>query len=251
MSKACERLLPLALLALALSLAAAAPARAQGEEKPERLEAGRVRAQAAARQLVRADDAPTEAAPRPRQQQPAPSPTPFVPLTAEQKVKRSLRGAFLNPASYAIAAFNGGIRQIGEDRLPHKDTGDEVADWGSTTARVFATRSTYAFFGNGVYPALFRQDPRYERSPKKGVGNRVAHAVSRLFVTRGDNGKHQPNVSRFAGAATSSAMANIWERSTPGHDRLGADATLKRFGMTFVSGAIGNLFREFVPDIFN
>ena len=247
MSKACNRLLPLALLALALSLAAAAPARAQ-EEKPEWLAVGQVGAQAAAQQVARADDAPAEAAPP--QQQPTPTPTPRAPLTAEQKVKRSLRGAFLNPASYAIAAFNGGIRQMGEDRLPHKDTEDELADWGSTTARVFATRTTYGFFGNGVYPALFRQDPRYERSPKKGVGRRAAHAVSRLFVTRGDNGKLQPNVSRFAGAATSSAMANIWERSTPGHDRLGADATLKRFGMSFVSGAIGNLIREFASDLF-
>jgi hypothetical protein len=247
MSKAYNRLLPLALLALALSLAAAKPARAQ-EEKSGWLEVGQVRSQAGAQQQVaRADVAPPEAAP---QQQPQPTPTPLAPLTGEQKIKRSLRRAFLSPASYAIAAFNGGIRQIGEDRLPHKDTEDELADWGSTTARVFASRTTYGFFGNGVYPALFKQDPRYERAPNKGVGRRVAHAVSRLFVTRGDDGSHQPNFSRFAGAATSSALANVWERSTPGHDRLGADATLKRFGMSFVSGAIGNLFREFAPDFF-
>lgn len=250
MSKACNRLLPLALLALALPLAFAAPVRAQEEEKSEWLEVGQVKAQAAAQQVARADDAPADAPAAAAPQQPQPTPTPLPPLTAGQKVRRSLRGAFLNPASYAIAAFNGGIRQIGEDRLPHKDTEDELADWGSTTARVFATRTTYGFFGNGVYPALFRQDPRYERSPKKGVGNRAAHAVSRLFVTRGDNGKHQPNFSRFAGAATSSAMANIWERSTPGHDRIGADATLKRFGRSFLSGAIGNLVREFAGDLF-
>jgi hypothetical protein len=249
MFKACTRLAPAPLFALALLLSAAADARAQA---PTTAAGARV----VTGSLFAADAPPGEAVkaeekepPSPRQQ-PSPTPTPYTPLTGEQKVKRSLRGAFLNPVSYAIAAFNGGIRQIGEDRLPHKDTGDELADWGSTTARVFATRTTYNFFGNGVYPALFKQDPRYERAPHKGVGRRVAHAVSRLFVTRGDSGKHQPNFSRFAGAATSSALANVWERSTPGHDRLGADATLKRFGMTFVSGAIGNLFREFAGDIF-
>ena len=257
--------LPLSLLALAILVsAAAASARAQGSATTTTTEtrvlagtlfaagaprksgeAGKAAAQAAQELVAQSGGAQQQPTP-----EPSPQPTPYTPLTGEQKVKRSLRGAFLNPASYAIAAFNAGIRQVGEDRLPHKDTEDELADWGSTTARVFATRTTYGFFGNGVYPALFKQDPRYERAPNKGVGRRVAHAVSRLFVTRGDDGNHQPNFSRFAGAATSSALANVWERSTPGHDRIGTDATLKRFGMTFVSGAIGNLFREFASDIF-
>lgn len=181
------------------------------------------------------------------QQQPTPRPTP---LTGGQKIKRAFRGSFLSPVPYAVALLNGGIRQIGEDRLPHKDTEDELADWGSASARSFTTGTTYRLFGNGFYPALFKQDPRYEPSQKKGFGGRAAHAVSRLFVTRGDNGNLQPNFSRFAGAATSSAMANIWERSTPGHDRIGPDATLKRFGMSFVSGALGNLVREFAGDLF-
>jgi hypothetical protein len=262
MLKACTRLTP-ALLALAILVSVAAEARAQGSATPTQgaralvgtlfaadapqkfVEAELAEAHVTQEQVARVGGAQQQPTP-----QPSPQPSPYTPLTGEQKVKRSLRGAFLNPASYAIAAFNGGIRQIGEDRLPHKDTEDELADWGSTTARVFASRTTYGFFGNGVYPALFKQDPRYERSPNKGVGRRVAHAVSRLFVTRGDNGNHQPNFSRFAGAATASSLANIWERSTPDHDRIGADATLKRFGMSFVSGAIGNLFREFASDIF-
>ncbi|HVF42770.1 MAG TPA: hypothetical protein VM936_07160 [Pyrinomonadaceae bacterium] len=173
-----------------------------------------------------------------------------APLTAGEKVRGAFRGALLSPVPYAMSAFTAGITQLGEDRLPHKDNGDEVADWGSRAARNFATRTTSTAFIRGIYPALFKQDPRYEPSRSKKFGPRVAHALGRVFVTRDDDGNLEPNYSRFAGAMTASAMANIWERSTPGRDRIGADATMVRFGRSFINAAIGNIvLREFGPDI--
>ena len=232
--KVCPRLRT-TLLAPILLLSAAALAHAQESAPPPR------------------EVARTQATRRQDPQQPTPDPQSQgrpAPLTAGQKVKRAFRGAFLIPAPYAVAAFNAGITQLGEDYPPHKKTDDKLADWGSRTARVFATGTTYRLFGNGFYPALFKQDPRYERAKGKKFGRRLGHAISRLFVTRDDDWHLEPNYSRFAGAMTSSALANVWERSTPKHDRIGADATLKRFSMTFVSGAIGNIFREFAADLF-
>lgn len=173
-----------------------------------------------------------------------------APLTADEKVDRSLRSAFLRPAPYLMSAFTAGITQWREDKIPGKTTADEFADWGSRTARNFATRSTSTFFSSGVYPALFKQDPRYDPSQSKSIGHRVLHAASRVVVTRGDDGSLQPNYSRFAGQLTSSALSNLWEHSTPGHDRIGADATIRRFERSFFSGALSNiLFKEFGPDI--
>ena len=243
MFKVSPRLRP-ALLAPALLLSAAALAGAQ-EFAPKADEGARVSAQATQQQPGGARQQPT---PDPQSQSQSQSQP--APLTAGQKVRRAFRGAFLSPVPYATAAFNAGITQLGEDYPPHKETDDKLADWGSRTARVFATGTTYRVFGNGFYPALFKQDPRYERSKSKKFGKRLGHAVSRLFVTRDDDWNLEPNYSRFAGAATSSSLANVWERSTPNHDRIGADATLKRFGMSFVSGAIGNIFREFAGDLF-
>jgi hypothetical protein len=237
MFKVCPRLSP-ALLAPVLLLSAAALARGQEEPAPKSVEVA---------QTQPAQQQP--AGQQPAQQQPTPDPQSQsrpAPLTGEQKIKRAFRGAFLSPTPYATAAFNAGVTQLNEDYPPHKETDDKLADWGSRTARVFATGTTYRLFGNGFYPALFKQDPRYERSRKRGFGRRLGHAVSRLFVTRDDDWNLEPNYSRFAGAATSSTLANVWERSTPGHDRIGAAATLRRFGNTFISGAIGNIVREFV-----
>lgn len=235
MYKVCPLLRP-ALLAPVLLLSAAAFARAQ-ESAPKPREVAQT-------QATRRQDSQQQPTPEPQSQsRPAP-------LTGGQKVKRAFRGAFLSPAPYAIAAFNAGITQLGEDYPPHKETDDKLADWGSRTARVFATGTTYRLFGNGFYPALFKQDPRYDRSKSKKFGSRLGHAISRIFVTRDDDWNLEPNYSRFAGAATASALANVWERSSSNRDRIGGDATLKRFGMTFVSGAIGNIFREFAGDLF-
>ena len=222
--------LPSALLALALSLLAAQAARAQdsgGGATEQKIQQG----------------AQPDAATLPSASRPAP-------LEAGEKVSRSLRAAFLRPTPYLMSAFSAGITQLNEDRQPQKDNADEVADWGSRAARSFATRTTSTVFSSGVYPALFKQDPRYERSRSKKFGPRVAHALGRVFVTRDDDGNLEPNYSRFAGSFTASALANVWERSTPGHDRIGADATFKRFGRSFISASIGNvLLKEFGPDI--
>lgn len=172
------------------------------------------------------------------------------PLSDGEKVKRAFRGAFLSPQPYLFSAFSATVTQLGEEDQPHKTAGDEFADGASRFARSFATRSTRTVFASGIYPALFNQDPRYERATGKGAARRTLHAVSRVFVTRGDDGDIEPNYSRFAGVMTASALANIWEQSTPGRDRVGVDATLRRFAFSFVYDAVANIvLREFWPDI--
>jgi hypothetical protein len=172
----------------------------------------------------------------------------YTPLTSEEKIRRGFKNAFLSPQAYALPLASAIITEWGEDDLPHKDTDDRVADGLSRFAIKFGRRATNNLLA-GVYSSAFRQDPRYERAEGKGAGGRIAHAVSRVFITRGDNGKLQPNYTRFASQLSSSAISNLWEQSTPGHDRIGTDATFRRFGTSFITGAIFNVFNEFLPDI--
>ena len=173
----------------------------------------------------------------------------YTPMTSGEKMRRAFKSAFLTPQAYALPLVSAIITEAGEDDLPHKETDDRVADGLSRFAIKFGRRSTNNLLGGGVYASIFRQDPRYERGDGKGAGARVLHAVSRVFVTRGDNGKLQPNYSRFAGQLSASALSNLWEQSTPGHDRIGTDATFRRFGNSFITGALSNIIREFAPDI--
>jgi len=174
----------------------------------------------------------------------------FAPLTPDQKMKRAARNAFFSPFGIGRTLVSSAITQYKEEDQPQKDRGDKFADGASRFAINFGRRATRTLLGSGVYPILFRQDPRYDRAREgKNFVVRAVHAVSRVFVQRGDSGRLQPAVSRWAGSLSASAISNIWERSTPGHDRIGADATYKRFANSFISDSINHLFNEFWPDL--
>ena len=243
--------LPTALLALALSLFAASSARAQGSNGARQTRDAATAQTNAPQKSADADGAENQKSPRGTQAAGAEQQSNGrASLTGGEKIERSFRSAFLRPAPYLTSALTAGITQLGEDRLPNKTGADEVADWGSRAARNFATASTKTLFASGFYPALLRQDPRYDPSTSKKFGRRALHAASRVFITRHDGGRLEPNYSRFAGVMTASALANLWEHSTPGHDRIGADATLSRFATLLTGDLLTNIvFKEFGPDI--
>lgn len=180
---------------------------------------------------------------------PQASPTPqstYTPLTPGQKMRRAGRNAFLSPVGYATTIFGAAVTEYTEDDLPHKTTEDRFADFASRFAIRFTTRASNTLLGQGVYAVAFKQDPRYHPSKSKNFIKRAAWAASRVFVTYDDDGNSEPNVSRWAGSLTSSAIANLYEQSTPGRDRIGTDATFRRFAASFTSGMLTNIIREFI-----
>jgi hypothetical protein len=196
--------------------------------------------------LALSDDGQTDQ----QHQQSGSNATQWTPLTYKQKMTRAAKNAFFSPLGVGRTLFSSALTQYNEDDQPHKTREDEFADFGTRFAINYSRRATRTLLGSGVYPILFNQDPRYDRAdPDKGVVARAGHAVSRVLVQRGDGGELQPAVSRWAGSLSASALSNLWERSTPGHDRIGTDATFKRFANSFVNDAINYLFVEFWPDI--
>lgn len=110
---------------------------------------------------------------------------------------------------------------------------------------VLIQRESSVFFGKYLYPALFKQDPRYYPSNSGSFLGRATYAVSRILITRDDSGKRTLNTSYFLGVLTSVAIATAyrpyWRRST--------SATFKTFGSTIGSDAGINLLHEFGPGI--
>ncbi len=178
-------------------------------------------------------------------------------LSASQKFKFGLRGAFFTPRAYVGPAIDAYFVERREVKAPGKTGGDKFADWSSRYARAFATRSSAQLFGWGIYPILFKQDPRYYRSPRRGFGQRVWYAATRTFVTRSDAGRQQVNASEILGDLTSAALANVYERNvvrrrdsfgrpTLYERRIGFRPTFETFGISLgFDSANYVLFDEF------
>lgn len=89
------------------------------------------------------------------------------------------------------------------------------------------------------------QDPRYFRSRKEKTIPRAWYAVTRVLVTKSDNGRNTFNSSEFLGALFTSSLQNAYY---PERDR-GFEKTMGRFLGALSSDASSNLLREFWPDI--
>jgi hypothetical protein len=166
-----------------------------------------------------------------------------APLTVKEKFNYFFTRSFLSPMPYATAIASGAFGEwIDDDHHHHAKPGDFAADSATRAARSFAFGTSTNFFEKFAYASLFKQDPRYYKSEKTGAGARIAYAVSRLFVTRSDQGASQFNISFIAGGLTSAGLSNVWERD----ERRTAAKTMKRWGLHVGFAAAANILHEFI-----
>ena len=177
---------------------------------------------------------------------PAPSPAPrvsFAPMTVGEKFVYFAKASFMPPGPYALSIFQGLFNEALDNNEKKKDTFDDyLADSMTRAARSFGNRVANNFFEKFLYASIFRQDPRYHRSGKTGVGARIGYAISRLFVTYGDRGGSQPNVSYLLGGL-SGAFATV---ELQREEKQQTSDTLKRWGNHLAITALSHILREFL-----
>ena len=180
-----------------------------------------------------------------------------TPLSARGKFNYALRQAFADPAAYIGPALGAFLTERRDVKRPGKTSGDKFTDGLSYYARGFATNTSMTVFGSGLYPILFKQDPRYKPSNKHGFVARAAYAASRTVVTDSDKGAKQFNASYLLGNLTGAGLANLYERDTVQarnaqgrptafYRHVGVGPTLATFGVSTALGAVTNIaFNEF------
>ncbi len=120
--------------------------------------------------------------------------------------------------------------------------GDDAAAFGKRYAAAFGDEMIGRYFGSAIYPTLFHQDPRYFYKGAGSIKTRAIYAITRTVITRGDNGRDQPNYSLVLGRFTAGAIANAYH---PHADR-GIGLTVTNAMLNIGGHAFDNLIREFI-----
>jgi hypothetical protein len=123
--------------------------------------------------------------------------------------------------------------------------GGGAEGFGKYYGGAFADQAIGNIVSEGLFPIGLHQDPRYF---VKGTGEfwtRTGYALSREFITRGDDGSERFNTSELAGNAVAAGTSNLYY---PAADRSSGNTTNK-WGQQIALDAFFNVAKEFWPDV--
>jgi hypothetical protein len=165
----------------------------------------------------------------------------YTPLSTRCKFKIFLTSTY-SPYTFLSAAFQATLDQA-QGQWPHYGGG--MQGLGKRFGATLADTESRRFIQTFALSAILHQDPRYFPSYRRVLIARTWYAATRVVITRRDSGDETFNTSEFLGALFSSALQNSYY---PRHDRSFGE-TMNRFSGALSSDAIGNLLREFTPDM--
>ena len=166
---------------------------------------------------------------------------PYTPLTSRCKFNLFLRTTY-SPYTFLSAAFQATLDQA-QGQWPHYGGG--MQGWGKRFGATLADTESRRFIQTFALSTVLHQDPRYFPAHKRRLILRALYATTRVVVTKSDKGENTFNTSELLGALFTSSLQNAYY---PSEDRTFGD-TLNRFGGALSSDAVGNLLREFTPDM--
>ena len=161
------------------------------------------------------------------------------PLNARQKLSLAWKTS-IDPLTILSAGALAGMQQADN---AFSGYGQGSQGYAKRFAADYADSFMGAMLGGAVFPALLRQDPRYFY---KGTGTthaRFFYAVANAVVCKGDNGHWQPNYSGIAGGLAAGGISNLYY---PASSRDGVTLSLENALIGVGTGAVQNLFQEFV-----
>jgi len=109
----------------------------------------------------------------------------------------------------------------------------------------FADQAMGNMMSKGLFPIALRQDPRYFVKGSGGFWKRTGYAISREFITRGDDGGNQFNTSELAGNAVAAGISNAYY---PAANRS-FGTTVNKWSQQIGLDAAFNIMKEFWPDV--
>lgn len=168
-------------------------------------------------------------------------PLAYTPLPVRCKFSLFLKSTY-SPYTFASAGFQATEAQA-TGQWPHYGGG--MQGWAKRFGATLANTESRRFIQGFALSTILHQDPRYFPSRKRRLISRMWYSATRVAVTKNDSGDSTFNTSELLGALFASSLQNAYY---PRHDRSFGD-TMNRFGGALSSDAIGDLLREFTPDM--
>lgn len=161
-----------------------------------------------------------------------------APLSAGQKYSMAWRYS-IDPFNVLFAGVAAGEEQA---QNAYPGYGQGAQGYGKRFGAALADGFTSNLIGGAVLPALLHQDPRFYYRATGSTASRIGYAISTVFITKGDNGKWQPNYSFILGDFASGAISNLYYPKQQRGLQITVDTGLENLAW----GAVGALAEEFV-----
>jgi hypothetical protein len=164
------------------------------------------------------------------------------PLTSKQKLQLAVDET-IAPSRFMGSAFTAGI---GQARDSLHDYGQGWEGYGKRFGSSVASNASSHLFGTALIPSLTHEDPRYFVKLFGSPKSRILYAMSRVVVTRTDDGRPTFNWSNVMGGLMAESLATSY---LPENERT-APKVFTRFGVRIGFGALDNVVKEHWPNIF-
>ena len=231
----------LALRLVVLLMSVAAPAAAQQEPKPDLPDAPTPKQANAPRQRQNPINTTIEVLERRSIFFPEIATSPG-PLSVKQKFEL-FAGESVAPSRFLRSAAGAGVSQA---RNSLDGYGQGMGGYGKRFCFSMATAASSNFFGTFLISSMLHRDPRYFVTLHGGPGHRIGYALSRIVVSRTDEGKNAANWAGMIAPLLAEGLANSY---LPVKEQT-AGRTFQRYGIRIGLNTAGNALREYWPTIF-
>jgi len=170
-------------------------------------------------------------------------PTAIKPLSPSAKFKVALDDSF-DPSAFLVAGVFAGVAMA---QRQYSSFGQGAQGFGKYYGGAFADQAIGNIMTEGLFPIALHQDPRYFVRGKGGLWKRTWYAMSREFITRGDDGRNHFNTSELAGNAIAAGISNAYY---PTAERSLVN-TANKWGEQIALDTFFNVAKEFWPDVRN
>lgn len=162
-----------------------------------------------------------------------------VPMNSKQKFELAWK-LVIDPSSFVIAGIIAGGQQANNSMPGY---GQGAAGYGRRFGAAYGDFFIGTWVSNAILPSILKQDPRYFYKGTGTTKSRIAWALKRSVMARGDNGHWQPDYSGILGSLAAGGISNLYY---PEGSRHGFETTLTNTLIGIGTGASVNILQEFV-----